>query len=104
MESRRHIADARTEKLYIEPMSKWFWDEDDEVGDEPVPYEDFKTGFTFGEIRNLMFSTSEDPADWRPKRRGSVLGFWKETKEDMYREYLRKFSEAKKAADSPVPF
>jgi hypothetical protein len=43
-------------------------------------YEDHRTGLSFAEVRRMMFVSSDDPKQWRSKRRHSVLGFWRELK------------------------
>lgn len=43
-------------------------------------YDALRTGFSFADVKQLMYVASEDPADWRHKRRRSVLGFWHELK------------------------
>lgn len=45
-----------------------------------ISYQDFRTGLTFAEVRNMMFVGSDDCGQWRHKRRHSVLGFWHELK------------------------
>lgn len=47
-------------------------------------YADFRTGLTFGNVRAMMFTASEDRKDWRQKRRRCVLGYWHELKREMY--------------------
>jgi len=34
----------------------------------------------------MMKDNSDDPKDWRYKRRRTVLGFWHQLKRDMYEE------------------
>lgn len=53
-----------------------------------IPYDQFRTGFTFKDIRQMLWSYSENPADW-PKgvSRHTVLGKWHEIKLDMYERY-----------------
>lgn len=51
---------------------------------EPVPYERFRTGYTFCDVYYMIYN--------RPhKRRNGVLGYWRELKLKMYAEYLRQF-------------
>ena len=47
-------------------------------------YRDLKTGLTFAEVKAMMRVHSEDPRDWRYKRRRSVLGYWHQIKREMW--------------------
>lgn len=49
-----------------------------------VTYDQFRSGFTFAQVRAMMVTGSADPKDWRQKRRRSVLGFWRELKISMW--------------------
>lgn len=49
-------------------------------------YQEHKTGLTFADVRRMMWRASDDPKDWRQKRRHSVLGFWKELKRQMWEQ------------------
>jgi len=51
-------------------------------------YDAFRTGFTFGCVRSLMWSWSDDPAQWRYKTRRLVLGFWHQLKQDMWKQHV----------------
>lgn len=53
-----------------------------------MTYEDFRTGLTFSDVREMMYVSNDDPKTWRQKRRGSVLGFWREIKLSMWATYL----------------
>lgn len=65
-----------------------------------VDYEDFRTGLTFGTVRQMLWVGSDDPKDWRYKRRGTVLGFWHQIKLQLYAEYEDRW-EATEAAAAP---
>lgn len=41
-----------------------------------IDYDDFRTGLTFAEVRQMLWVHSDDPRDWRYKRRRTVLGLW----------------------------
>ena len=57
----------------------------------PLTYEQFRTGLTFGAVRGMLFG--------RPyRRRRTVLGYWRQLKQEMYREYLRQWEASR------VPF
>jgi hypothetical protein len=53
-----------------------------------VPYDEFRTGLTFAEVRRMLWSASDDPRDWRYKSRGVVLGTWHELKQQLYARYV----------------
>lgn len=36
----------------------------------------------------MLWSPSDNPKDWRYKRRRTVLGFWHQLKKEMYEQYL----------------
>ena len=59
-----------------------------------IQYDDFRTGENFQSIVDIMWSSSEDPTEWRHKRRHSVLGFWRELKLKLWREHLEMCEEA----------
>ena len=49
-------------------------------------YDAVKTGLTFSEVKAMLWSASDDPADWRRKSRGCVLGLWHRIKMDLYQQ------------------
>lgn len=53
-----------------------------------IPYDEFRTGLTFVEVRQMLWSPSDDPSTWRYKRRGTVLGKWHQIKRELYERYL----------------
>ena len=55
---------------------------------ESKEYHKFRTGFTFEEIRIMLWSPSEDNRDWRHITRRTVLGKWHEIKLKMWKEFL----------------
>jgi len=65
--------------------------------DNPLPqtcphcgleYDDFKTGESFGSIKDSMFVASEDPSRWKYKRRHGVLGRWHDLKQELWRNHI----------------
>jgi len=64
-------------------------------------YDDLRTGYTFAEVRAMLWIDSSNPEDWRYKMRGSVLGFWRELKQAMWKEHL---DLCKEAENDPLPF
>lgn len=47
-------------------------------------YDRFRTGLTFRDVKDMMWTGSENPEDWRHKRRNSVLGYWRELKLQLW--------------------
>lgn len=54
---------------------------------QPITYAQFRTGVTFAEARQMLWRNTEDRAEWKQKRRGTVLGFMRETKQEMWAEF-----------------
>lgn len=76
------------------------------VPDEPVDYDDFRTGLSFQQVRDIL----DGEADRKYRRgeymfitRATVLGRWNEIKRRMYESYLRAF-EKEQARDDGLPF
>lgn len=55
--------------------------------DQPITYAQFRTGITFAEARQMLWSNSDNSADWKYKRRGTVLGFMRALKQEMWVEF-----------------
>jgi hypothetical protein len=53
-----------------------------------VTYAEFRTGLTFRDVRQMLWSGSDDPRTWRYKGRHTVLGFWHQLKQQLYEQYL----------------
>jgi hypothetical protein len=53
-----------------------------------VSYDDFRTGLTFREVRQMLWVNNDDPETWRYKRRRTVLGFWHQLKLQLWAQYL----------------
>ena len=83
---------------------------------KPTPYHQFRTGLTYQEVSDMIWSYSDDPANWHsscaktikykkgqlvktPGRRHTILGKWHEIKQEMYRTYLTQFEQ-----DDVLPF
>lgn len=52
-----------------------------------MDYDSFRTGLTFREVRQMLWVHSDDPRDWRYKRRRTVLGFWHQLKLQLWAQY-----------------
>jgi hypothetical protein len=51
-------------------------------------YDDFRSGVDFATAQRMLWSTSDDPRDWRQKSRGCVLGLMHELKLALYHEMV----------------
>lgn len=60
-----------------------------------VSYRDFRTGLTYRDVYQMLWSYSPDPHEWRYKRRGTVLGKWHQIKREMFDEYQRRLYQAR---------
>lgn len=49
-----------------------------------IPYAQFRTGLTYRDVYEMLWSPDEDRATWRHKSRGVVLGKWHQIKREMY--------------------
>jgi len=58
-----------------------------------MTYKEFKTGYTFADIRQMLWSYSEDPRDWRHVTRHTVLGKWREIKLKMWYDYQNRLNQ-----------
>lgn len=59
--------------------------------DQPITYAQFRTGLTFADARRMLWSNSSDSADWKHKRRGTVLGYMRSLKQQMWAEFCAQF-------------
>lgn len=53
-----------------------------------VTYDEFRTGLSFREVRQMLWVNNDDPKTWRYKRRHTVLGFWHQLKQQLWSQYL----------------
>jgi len=70
-----------------------------ETKQKPLPYEEFRTGYTFADVYYMIYSR-------KYKRRRGVLGFWRQLKLQMYEEYLASFQSGVHytPSEDPIPF
>lgn len=54
-----------------------------------LTYGRFRTGLTYQDVVGWLWDNSEDSADWRYKRRGTILGLWHQTKKEFWEEHIR---------------
>jgi hypothetical protein len=57
----------------------------DETELEILAYQKYRTGYTFAEVRRMLWVDNDDPSTW-PKgvTRRTVLGRWREIKRGMF--------------------
>lgn len=53
-----------------------------------LTYSQLRTGFTYEEVYQMLWVSSEDPRDWKYKRRHTVLGKWHQIKLEMWDEHV----------------
>lgn len=54
---------------------------------QPITYAQFTTGLTFADVRQMLWTNTDDTTEWKQKRRGSVLGYWRALKKEMWAEF-----------------
>lgn len=54
---------------------------------QPITYSQFRTGLTFADARAMLWMNTTDKTQWKHKRRGSVLGFMRALKQEMWTEF-----------------
>jgi hypothetical protein len=59
-----------------------------------LKYADLRTGLTYNDVYQMLWSGSDNPKTWRYKGRSGVLGLWAEIKRGMWKEHLRRCDEA----------
>jgi hypothetical protein len=51
-------------------------------------YSKLRTGLTYKDVYGMLWSYSDDPRDWRYKRRNTVLGKWCQIKQQLWEEHI----------------
>ena len=51
-------------------------------------YDRFKTGLKYRDVHEMMRDGSDDPADWRYKRKHTVLGLWHQIKQERWQQHV----------------
>ena len=66
-----------------------------------LKYDDFRTGMTWTEVRNLIIAIGTDRKTGKTKygRRGGVLGFWHETKMLFWDQHVGECSDGRERFD-----
>ena len=62
------------------------------LSDEVCPtcglaYEKFKTGLTGRQVSEMLWNPNEDPETWKYRRRHTILGLWRQIKQEMWDEH-----------------
>jgi hypothetical protein len=57
---------------------------------EKKQYDRFRTGLTYQDVWQMLWSPDPDPKNWRRKSKGVVLSLWRQLKEDMWAERCRR--------------
>lgn len=68
-------------------MSNWKGN-DDECPICELKYHKLRTGFTYAEIRMILWIGDPDYEKWKYKRRHTVLGLWFSIKQSMWAQHL----------------
>jgi len=53
-----------------------------------LKYSAFRTGLTYKEVYDMFWSTSDDPNEWKYKRRSTVLGKWRQVKRELWDRHI----------------
>lgn len=53
-----------------------------------IAYTNFRTGYTFRDVKEMLWVNSENPDDWKYKRKNTVLGRWRQIKMEMWRCHI----------------
>lgn len=51
-------------------------------------YGRFRTGLTYQDAWEMLADHSDDRADWKYKRRGTVLGKWHQHKKELWQRHM----------------
>jgi len=58
-----------------------------------LTYKKLNTGLNYDEVYQMLWKASNDPTDWKYKRRGAVLGFWFQIKQEFWDQHLNSCAE-----------
>ncbi len=53
-----------------------------------LTYAEMRTGYTYRDVFQMLWSPSEDSQNWKYKGRHMVLGKWHQLKQDQWRMHL----------------
>ncbi len=63
-------------------------DKSDQCPSCGLVYAQFRTGFTFQDIVDMFWVTTNDSTQWKYKRRHAILGRWHQIKLEMWDQHL----------------
>lgn len=66
-----------------------------------ISYKAFKTGFAYRDVWIMLSDYSPDSAEWRYKRRGTILGKLFEMKQEFWKQHLE---ECGREPEGEAPF
>lgn len=49
-------------------------------------YDRFRTGLTYRDVHQMLYTHDPDSSKWRYRRRGTVLGFWHQLKQQLWHQ------------------
>lgn len=61
-----------------------------------LTYQRFRTGLTYEEVFLFFWTSSDDPSEWRYKKRNTVLGKWHQLKKEAWKHHLEECAERRK--------
>ncbi len=53
-----------------------------------MTYGQLRTGFKYQDIVGMLWDYSPDPADWKRKTRGVILGLWHSMKKSLWERHV----------------
>lgn len=59
-----------------------------------ITYKEFKTGFSFQDIKDMFWVNSDDCKEWKHKRRNTILGRWHEIKLGLWKGHVEQCLES----------
>lgn len=68
-----------------------------------ITYGQFRTGFRYRDIYQMLWDWSDDPAEWKYKRPGTILGMWHQIKKELWERHVDAECMAL-SSDDEVPF
>jgi len=66
-------------------------------------YKDFKTGTSYAEIWLSMSDNSKDSADWKYKKRNTVMGKWFQIKQELWKKHIEECGTQKEWDEKGYP-
>jgi hypothetical protein len=107
------VSEVRAKRLHPSKTQSKYRGNDDKCPHCGARYGDFKTGLTYQEVFICLWTSSDDPSDWRYKKRRTVLGYWHSLKKKAFAEHIEMCEQEKifsfvqeplEELDEAVPF